>query len=238
MARMFLINGTSGTTSPTIKLSSLCGEQMKKKKIVSVLLPIACFWMAGCLGPSMNVRVTLTPTLIDRTYPDKMPANIGLYLSEDFRNYRVTDSTKTLGTTYDFWNLGSESAGMFEAGLSRVYEKVVVVDEKPPFAKEKTVPLRAVVEPKIESFDFKVPAIVVQSWSTRIQYKILVYNPEGKIIWQKSITGVGQVPGSYTRTLEELGTNPAKPTTAAIIDATNNLIGAILASEEMKGLGK
>jgi hypothetical protein len=186
----------------------------------------------------MNVRVTVTPTLIDKTYPDKMPVNIGLYLSDEFKNYRYTDSTKTLGTTYDFWNLGSESAGIFEVGLSQVFEKVVVVDQKPPFTKAQPVPLRGVLEPKIEGLDFKVPTIVVQPWSTKIQYKVLVYNPEGKVIWEKAITGVGEVPGSYTRTLEELGTNPAKPTTAAIIDAADKLIEAILASGQMKGLGK
>jgi hypothetical protein len=186
----------------------------------------------------MNVRVTVTPTLIDKTYPDKMPVNIGLYLSDDFKNYRYTDSTKTLGTTYDFWNLGSESAGIFEVGLSQIFEKVVVVDQRPPFSQAQPVPLRAVVEPKIEGVDFKVPAIVVQPWSMKIQYKILAYNPEGKLIGEKSIAGVGEAPGSYTRTMEELGTNPAKPATAAIIDAADKLIQAILASEEMKGLTK
>jgi hypothetical protein len=214
---------------------------MRTKKRISLLLALALtlpISLAGCLGPSMNVRVTVTPTLIDKTYPDKMPVNIGLYVSDEFKNYRYTDSTKTLGTTYDFWNLGSESAGIFEVGLSQIFEKVVVVDQKPPFTKAQPVPLRGVVEPKIEGLDFKVPAIVVQPWSTKIQYKILMYNLEGKEIWQKSITGVGEVPGSYTRTLEELGTNPAKPATAAIIDAADKLIEAILASEEMKGLGK
>jgi hypothetical protein len=214
---------------------------MRTKKRISLLLALALtlpISLAGCLGPSMNVRVTVTPTLIDKTYPDKMPVNIGLYVSDEFKNYRYTDSTKTLGTTYDFWNLGSESAGIFEVGLSQIFERVVVVDQKPPFTKAQPVPLRGVVEPKIEGLDFKVPAIVVQPWSTKIQYKILMYNLEGKEIWQKSITGVGEVPGSYTRTLEELGTNPAKPATAAIIDAADKLIEAILASEEMRGLSK
>jgi hypothetical protein len=216
---------------------------MRKKKIAQLFVALALgstlsFFLAGCLGPSMNVRVTVTPTLIDKTYPDKMPVNIGLYLSDEFKNYRYTDSTKTLGTTYDFWNLGSESAGIFDVGLSQIFEKVVVVDQKPPFTKAQPVPLRGVVEPKIEGLNFKVPAIVVQPWSTKIQYKVLVYNPEGKVIWQKSIIGVGEVRGSYTRTMEELGTNPAKPATAAIIDAADKLIEAILASEEMKGLAK
>ena len=213
----------------------------KQRTLLFVALTLAStlpFSLAGCLGPGMNVRVTVTPSLIEKTYPDKMPVNIGLYLSDEFKNYRVTDSTKTLGTTYDFWNLGSESAGMFQVGLSQIFEKVVTVDQKPPFSKVQPVPLRAVVEPKIEGFEFKVPVIVVQPWSTKIQYKILVYNMEGKVVWQKSITGVGEVPGSYTRTLEELGTNPAKPTTAAIIDATDKLIEAILGSEEIKGLLK
>jgi hypothetical protein len=212
---------------------------MRKNIFVISAFALASTWvlfLSGCLGPSMNVRVTVTPTLIDKTYPDKMPVNIGLYLSDEFKNYRYTDSTKTLGTTYDFWNLGSESAGIFEVGLSQVFEKVVVVDQKPPFTKVQPVPLRGVVEPKIEGLDFKVPAIVVQPWSTKIQYKVLVYNPEGKIIWEKSITGAGEVSGSYTRTLEELGTNPAKPATAAIIDAADKLIEAILASEEIRKL--
>ena len=213
----------------------------KQRTILFAALALAStlpFFLAGCLGPSMNVRVTVTPTLIDKTYPDRMPVNIGLYVSEEFRNYRYTDSTKTLGTTYDFWNVGSESSGMFETGLSQIFQKVVAVDQKPPFSKAQPVPLRAVVEPKIEGLAFKVPAVVVQNWSTKIQYKIVVYNLEGKVIWQKAITGVGEVPGSYTRTMEELGTNPAKPATAAIIDATDKLIEAILASEEMKGLAK
>jgi hypothetical protein len=196
------------------------------------------FFAAGCEGLSMNVRVTVTPTLTDKTYPDKMPLNVGLYLTEEFKNYRYTDSAKTLGTTYDFWNVGSESSGMIEVGLSQIFQKVVVVDQKPPFSKAQPVPLRAVVEPKIEGLDFKVPAIVVQPWSTKIQYRFLVYNVEGRLIWEKSITGVGAVPGSYTRTTEELGTNPAKSATAAIIDAADKLIEAILASEEMKGLAK
>jgi hypothetical protein len=213
----------------------------KQRTLLFVALTLAStlpFSLAGCLGPGMNVRVTVTPALIEKTYPDKMPVHIGLYLTEEFKNYRVTDSTKTLGTTYDFWNLGSESAGMFEVGLSQIFEKVVVVGQKPPFSQAQPVPLRAVVEPKIEGFEFKVPAIVVQPWSTKIQYRILVYSPEGKVIWQRSITGLGEVPGSYTRTLEELGTNPAKPTTAAIIDATDKLIEAILGSEEIKRLLK
>jgi hypothetical protein len=214
---------------------------MKKRTTIFfalTLISTLAFFLAGCLGPGMNVRVTVTPSLIDKTYPDKMPVNIGLYLSDEFKNYRVTDSTKTLGTTYDFWNLGSESAGMFQVGLSQIFEKVVAVDQKPPFSKAQPLPLRAVVEPKIEGFDFKVPAIVVQPWSTKIQYRILVYSPEGEVIWQRSITGLGEVPGSYTQTLEELGTNPAKPTTAAIIDATDKLIEAILGSEEIKVLLK
>jgi hypothetical protein len=184
----------------------------------------------------MNVRVTVTPALIDKTYPDKRPVNIGLYLSDEFKNFRYTDSTKTLGTTYDFWNVGSESGGMFEVGLSQIFQRVVAVDRKPPFPVTPPVPLHAVVEPRIEGLAFKVPAVVVQNWSAQIQYRFVVYSPEGKVIWQKEITGVGEVPGHYTRTLEELGTNPARPATAAIIDAADKLIEAVLASEEMKDL--
>jgi len=195
------------------------------------------FFHPGCLG-SLNVRVTVTPSLTEKTYPDKMPLTVGLYLSEEFKNYRYTDSTKTLGTTYDFWNLGRESGGMFEVGLSRIFEKVVIVDRRPPFPQPPSVPLRAVVEPRIEGLDFKVPAVVVQNWSARIRYRILVYDLGGKVVWEKAITGSGEVPGSYTRTVEELGTNPAKPATAAIVGATDRMLEAFLASEEIKALAR
>ena len=66
-------------------------------------------------GPSGNVRVTVTPALSEKMYPDKIPLNVRLYLTEEFKSYRAADSGKTLGVTYDFWNLGSESAGMREA---------------------------------------------------------------------------------------------------------------------------
>ncbi len=209
---------------------------MKKGIIRLILLLVVSLILWGCGGPSLNVRVTVAPKLSEKTYPDRMPINVGLYVTEEFKNYRVTDSEKTLGTTYDFWNLGMESAGMFEAGLSQIFQKVVVIDEKPPFSRAKPIPLAVVVEPAIERFEFKVPPLVFQTWSTKIYYKVVVYDLRGKILWQTSVTGTGNTPGSYTRTLEELGVNPSRPATQAVIDGTDKLIEAVLASEEIKVL--
>ncbi|MCX5907580.1 MAG: hypothetical protein NTY64_10435 [Deltaproteobacteria bacterium] len=171
-------------------------------------------------------------------YPDKMPVNIGLYLTEEFKNYRPTDSGKTLGTTYDFWNLGMESAGMCETGLRQILQKVLIVGEKPPFAKAQPVPLVAVVEPAIERFEFTPPAFVWQSWSTKIYYKVVVYDLQGKTLWQTSVIGVGNTAGSYSRTMGELDTNPGRSATQAIIDGTDKLLEAVLGAEEIKALMK
>ena len=212
--------------------------KMKKRGMIWIGTLFLIFVLGGCGGPSMSVRVTVTPKLAEKMYPDKIPLAIGLYLSEEFKNYRVTDSEKTLGTTYDFWNLGKESAGMFEVGLRHTFQKVLVLEEKPPFTKAPAVPLQAIVEPAIESFDFKTPALVFQTWSSNIHYRVEVYDPSGKTIWKKSIIGKGEASGSYTRTLEELGANPSRPATRAIEDGTNQLLEALTGSEEIKGLVK
>ena len=209
---------------------------MKRGNIRLILFLVVSFTLWGCGGPSLNVRVTVTPKLTEKTYPDKMPINIGLYLTEEFKNYRVTDSEKTLGTTYDFWNLGMESAGMFEVGLRQIFQKVLVIDEKPPFSKAKPIPLVAIVEPAIERFEFKVPPLVFQTWFTKIYYKVAVYDPQGKILWETSFTGTGNTAGSYTRTMEELGVNPSRPASQAIIDGTDKMIEGILASQAIKAL--
>ncbi len=209
---------------------------MKRGIIRLILLLVVPFTLWGCGGPSLNVRVTVTPKLSEKTYPEKMPISIGLYLTEEFKNYRFTDSEKTLRTTYDFWNLGMESAGMFETGMSQIFQKVLVIDEKPSFSKAKPIPLAAIVEPAIERFEFKVPPLVFQTWSTKIYYQVAVYDPQGKILWQTSFAGTGNTAGSYTRTMEELGVNPSRPASQAITDGTDKMIEAILASQEIKAL--
>lgn len=211
---------------------------MEKSGIIKIVSIILLLMLGACGGTSLNVRVTVAPKLPEKMYPDKMPFNLGLYLTEEFKNYRVTDSEKTLGTTYDFWNLGMESAGMLEAGLGRIFQKILVVDEKPPFSKAKPVRLLAVVEPVIERFEFKTPPLVFQTWSTKIQYKVVMYDLQGKTIWQRSVVGIGETPGAYTRTIEELGTNPSRSATRAITDATDKLMEALLGSEEIKALLK
>ncbi len=44
---------------------------------------------------------------------------------------------------------------MFEAGLSRIYEKILVVDEGPPFSREKTSSLPKIPETKEEKILLK-----------------------------------------------------------------------------------
>jgi len=211
---------------------------MKRPGIGSLGIAIVLWTLWGCGGPSLNVRVTAAPMPPEREFPDKLPYALGLYLTDEFRNYRVTDSSKTLGTTYDFWNLGMESAGMLEAGLARVFQKLVLLEEKPPFSGTPAVPVAAVVEPAFEGFEFSVPALVFQTWSTKVSYRVRVYDPQGRVVWEHSATGVGNTPGSYTRTLEELGSNPSRSASQAIANGTDRVIEAILGSGELKSLLK
>jgi len=202
------------------------------------------FMLYGCShsSPFGRVPVSVTPKLVEKVYEERIPLNVGLYITDEFKNYQFPLSGKTFGLTYDFYNLGSESAGVFEFGLGQMFDKVLLVDEKPPFSKPKTVIPGVVIEPKIDKFALEMPTLAFQTWISRIQYSITVYDPSGKAIWTKNVEGLGDTKGDYRQLLsppetkEEITQNPSRSATKAVEDGTSKALEAIYSSQEIRGL--
>lgn len=206
---------------------------MKAKKSILVLILLGPFvFLTFLFGMGChNVRVSPKPP--EKALAEKIPLDVGLYLSEELKNYKVSENR--WGDQWNYTNLGEASATQFRLGFGQIFRTVEIVDERPPFSKPRTIKLHAVIEPMIYKFLFDIPFTKFQVYPAMIGYKITIYDMNGKVLLTKMVDGIGDTRGqpgfSYTE-------NPARSATKAVEDGVNKVLDAILASEEIKALVK
>lgn len=159
--------------------------------------------------------------------------NVGLYITDEFRNYQVSESV--MGHTWNYTNLGEASTAQFSLGLGQTFRTVEIVNDKPPFSKPVVTILHAVIEPTINNFTFDFPFAKFQIYPARIHYKITVYDMRGNIIFAKSVEGIGDTKGSLGIDETE---NPSKSASKAVEDGVYKALETISSSEEIKALLK
>lgn len=205
--------------------------KMEKVKIMLVLLGLLFGLMllfgVGC----HNIRVS--PKNPEKPGVEKIPLDVGLYISDQFKNYKVSENR--WGDQWNYTNLGEAGAAQFKLGLGLIFRTVEIVDEKPPFSKPKTVTLHAVIEPMIYKFIFDIPITKFQVYPAMIGYKITFYGMDGKVLFTKMVDGIGDTRGHPGFSFSE---NPTIAATKAVEDGINKALDAILASEEVKALVK
>ena len=87
---------------------------------------------------------------------ERVPLKLGVYYSPDFRNYqRCPTCAAQGGDRWDF-PLGTTSARLFDRVFADMFTSVQSLGSRPPFSGSQAK-LDAVLEPKIESFDFTCP---------------------------------------------------------------------------------
>jgi hypothetical protein len=193
----------------------------------SLFLATALLVAVGC---AHSVVVAPKPPP-ERAAADRVPADVGLYLTREFTGYKVSESK--MGDTWNYDNLGQASATQVRLGLAQIFRTVELVDERPPFSKPQTRTLHAVVEPGIDKFEFDIPFTKFQVYPAKIFYKITVYDPSGKVILVTTVEGIGDVKGSAGFDFAE---NPSKSASKAVEDGANKLLDALFASDEIKRL--
>jgi len=158
---------------------------------------------------------------------------VGLYLTDEFKNYKISEYRK--GDKWNYSNLGEASSVQLKLGLGQIFRTVEIVDEKPPFSKPKVITLQAVIEPAIYKFDFDIPFTKFQVYPAQIGYKITLYDMDGKVLFTKMVDGIGDTKGQPGF---DFAANPSKSATKAVEEGINKVLETILASEEIKALGK
>jgi hypothetical protein len=202
---------------------------MKKgfKNSISIFsLVVLAVALSAC---SHNVLVAPAPP--QQINAPKSPLNVGLYITDQFKNFQISESRK--GDTWIYPNLGQASADQLQLALQKVFSSVEVVSSKPPVKSNKDITIHAVIEPAIEKFDFNIPMTKFQVYPATITYKITVYDKVGKIILTKTIAGVGDTKGSPGF---DFAANPARSASKAVTEGVKNAVEVIANSNEVKKL--
>ncbi len=175
-------------------------------RVVPELNKIACFSPGG--GRSLAGIVTAmvlgwtlsgctTSVVVEGSVPTplvaKIPARVGVYYSDEFRNYRYQEVIRDSGT----WNidLGSQNLTFFDNLLETLFESVAEIPE-PPLTREEMASLDGVFIPRIEKYGFLTPGISgLKFYSASIEYRIALYDKAGQKVGDWNIIGYGKSEG-------------------------------------------
>jgi len=206
---------------------------MKTQKTGRRLVLMGLFLSFTLIFTGCAHTVLVAPKPLEKGNIEKIPIDVGLYITEEFKNYKVSEDRK--GDKWNYTNLGEASSVQIRLGLGQIFRTVEIVDEKPPFSRPKVITLQAVIEPAIYKFMFDIPFTKFQVYPAMIGYKITFYDMSGKVLFTKMVDGIGDTKGQPGFDFAE---NPSKSATKAVEEGVNKALDAILASDEIKALVK
>lgn len=149
------------------------------------------------LGLLWVLQACTTSVVVEGTVPtplvNKIPAKIGVYYSQEFRDYRYFEEIRDSGS----WSidLGAQNLSFFRNLSSSLFESVVEVAE-PPLTKAEMHKLDGLVVPEIAKFGFLTPSISgLKFYSASIEYRIRLYDKLGQKVGDWNIVGYGKSEG-------------------------------------------
>jgi hypothetical protein len=162
-------------------------KQSGMEELVRVSFLLLVFLIIfGCTHAiPMKGTMETTPTT------ERVPLKLGVYYSPDFRNYKYVGSRG--GDGWEF-PLGNTSVSLFDRVFSDMFTSARSVDSLPPFSAPQPK-LDAVLEPKIESFDFALPFLKTGAYTAEITYRFTLYSLRGDQIASWTVRGSGSKHG-------------------------------------------
>ena len=162
-------------------------RQSERKETVRVSLLLVVFLVAlGCTH-AIPMKGTMEAPLT----AERVPIRLGVYYSQDFRNYRYVGSRG--GDRWDF-PLGTTSTRLFDRVFADLFTSAQSVGSCPPFSGSQGK-LDAVLEPKIESFDFTLPYLKTGAYTAEITYRFTLYALNGEPLASWTVRGAGSKHG-------------------------------------------
>ncbi len=158
------------------------GNEMARVSLLLVVLLV----VLGCTHAiPMKGTMEAPPTTV------RVPLRLGVYYSPDFRNYRYVGSRG--GDRWDF-PLGNTSTRLFDRVFSDLFISAQNVGSRPPFSGSQGK-LDAVLEPKIESFDFTIPYLKTGAYTAEITYRVTLYALNGEPLASWTVRGAASKHG-------------------------------------------
>lgn len=171
--------------------------------------------------------IPLSPNVATSSATSSVDEDVGVYFSEEFRTYEHSGSR--FGDTWVF-PLGPASVEIFGQTFDQVFKRTETVPLLPPLGAEHAG-LAAVIETRIEEFDFHVPFLKTQTYTAQITYRFVLHKENGEPVASWTVTGDGAKPGQIGF---EYSKWPGQAADAAMEDAAKKFSEGILHVPEVR----
>lgn len=156
-------------------------EQARRGALTAVLGALV---LSGCSSAVVVESLFPTPLV------EPLPARVGLIFSDDLYDYIHIESLPQNSTwTID---LGDANVAMLEPLLQTMFDEARTIDGL-PLSPSELANLDGVIEPALEKFEFDIPFgerdQFVEVW---MQYRLIVYRPDGEIAAEWPVSGYGK----------------------------------------------
>ena len=164
----------------------------------SYILIVVCVLAMGGCTTSVTVEGTIPTPLVA-----KIPVNVGIYYSDDFKQFRHEETIRQEGN----WkvDMGAQNLLFFRNLMTAVFVDVTELNE-PPLAGESLAGLDGVLVPEIVEYGFLTPNVSgLKFYSASIHYRMSLYNNQNEKLGEWTIVGYGKSERTLFGTTESLG---------------------------------
>ncbi len=143
--------------------------------------------------PACSHAVPLSPAITPSQAQAQVPLNVGVLYTPELTEYEHRGGK--MGDTWIF-PLGSASVELLDQTWGQAFRSALPVGSRPPLASGSRN-LAAVIEPRIEAFDFHLPMIKTGTYTAEITYRFVLYALSGDPVASWTVTGEGAQRGQF-----------------------------------------
>ena len=129
---------------------------------------------------------------------EKLPCVIGVYYEPEFRNHELFDEAAARAESDWLVRTGAAQVAMYNALLPGMFEKIVLLDDRPEQDWSDVAGIDAVLVPHVEELQYAVPrqtgSKVFEIW---LRYRYELYAPNGELLADWSMTSYGKTPTAF-----------------------------------------
>lgn len=195
----------------------------QKRLVGSITMPVVTALMLGC-AHTIPLKATVDPP----SSSVQIPLAVGVYYSPEFQAYEHIGSR---GGDRWIFPLGQASVALFDRVFPIIFESIVPVSSRLIHAAEGPK-LAAVVEPRIEEFNFNIPFLKTSIYTAEITYRFTLYSPQGDPFASWTVKGVGEKQGKFSF---ESARWPGEAADLAMQDAATKFMTGFRQVPEVRG---
>ncbi len=163
--------------------------------MMHTILFILVALLIGCGGTVVHVDGHFPDPLVEQ-----MPLKMGVYYSEEFRNYNYEIEDKKKGN-YSI-STGSSQVRLFDTLFAQFFSETRQLSVLP--SNSAPIKVNAVLAPEVEELQFTIPRETrSQIFEVWVKYKMRLYSAAGAPLLNWPITAYGKTPKAFMKSREE-----------------------------------